>query len=89
MRGKPALAILGVVALTALAGCSDDSPSDDANSTDGGSTTVTVAYQKTTAFHQLDDMLQKAKTEFEAAHQGITIDLQPIEAEQDLSLIHI
>ncbi|MDM7830064.1 extracellular solute-binding protein [Cellulomonas edaphi] len=82
MRGKPALGILGVVALTALAGCSDDGSSsgDDAS---GGATTVKVAYQKTTAFHQLDDMLQKAKTEFEAAHKGITIDLQPIEAEQD------
>jgi multiple sugar transport system substrate-binding protein len=74
--------MVSVVALGALTACSgsDGGSGDDAS---GGDTTVTVAYQKTTAFHQLDDMLQVAKTQFEDANPGITIDLQPIEAEQD------
>lgn len=82
MRLKSTMAMVSVVALGALTACSsgDGGSSDDAS---GGDTTVTVAYQKTTAFHQLDDMLQVAKTQFEDANPGITIDLQPIEAEQD------
>src|SRR3954451_1969430 len=82
MRLRSAMAMVSVVALGALTACSsgDGGSEDDAS---GGATTVTVAYQKTTAFHQLDDMLQVAKTQFEQAHPDITIDLQPIEAEQD------
>jgi multiple sugar transport system substrate-binding protein len=81
MRLKSAVALAGVVTLATLTGCSSGGGSDDDSS--GGSATVTVAYQKTTAFFQLDEMLQKAKTEFEAANPDVTIDLQPIEAEQD------
>ena len=67
----------GLTSLAALAaGCSSDSGSRDAN-------TLKVAYQKTAAFYQLGDVLQKAKTEFEAAHKDVTIELVPIEAEQD------
>jgi multiple sugar transport system substrate-binding protein len=82
MRLRSAMAMVSVVALGALTACSsgDGGSEDDAS---GGATTVTVAYQKTTAFHQLDDMLQVAKTQFEDANPDITIDLQPIEAEQD------
>ena len=82
MRRKAAVAVTGVLALAALTACSSDdggAEGDDA----AGDSTVTVAYQKTTAFHQLDDMLQVAKTQFEDANPDITIDLQPIEAEQD------
>jgi multiple sugar transport system substrate-binding protein len=82
MRLKAAVAASGVLALAALTGCSGGdggAEGDDAS----GASTVTVAYQKTTAFHQLDDMLQQAKAQFEEANPGITIDLQPIEAEQD------
>lgn len=45
--------------------------------------TIRVAYQKTTAFHQADDLMKKVKSEFEAANEGMTVELVPIEAEQD------
>ncbi len=82
MRLKAAVAASGVLALATLTACSGGGGGADGDSTDGAST-VTVAYQKTTAFHQLDDMLQQAKTQFEDANPDVTIELQPIEAEQD------
>ncbi len=45
--------------------------------------TIRVAYQKTTAFYQADDLMKKVKSEFEAANEGMTVELVPIEAEQD------
>ena len=47
------------------------------------SSSLKVAYQKTSAFTQLDSLLTKAKGEFEAAYPDVTIELVPIEAEQD------
>lgn len=78
MRLKTAVAVTSIVALaalTALAGCG--------SSGEGDSSTIKVAYQKTSAFNQLDKVLKKAKTEFEAANTGVTIELVPIVAEQD------
>ena len=75
---KSALASGAVLALGLTAACSSgggDSAADD--------TTITVAYQKTAQFVQLDELLQKAKSEYEAANEGMTVDLVPIEAEQD------
>ncbi|CAM2954291.1 extracellular solute-binding protein [Actinomyces slackii] len=67
----------GAITATALAaGCSRSSSSRSEN-------TIKVAYQKTSSFHQLHDLLEKVKPEFEAANKGITIELVPIEAEQD------
>src|SRR5690242_20226126 len=83
MRLKSAMAVVSVVALGALTACSSSDDGGSGDDASGGATTVKVAYQKTTAFHQLDDMLQVAKTQFEEANPDITIDLQPIEAEQD------
>lgn len=51
------------------------------SSSDGA--TVKVMYQRTEGITALDDMFNKAKTEYEAAHEGVTIDLQPIEASED------
>lgn len=67
----------GLATATAvLAGCSGSSGNRS-------STTLTVAYQKTATFYQLDDLLQKAKKDFEAVNSEVTIKLSPIEAEQD------
>ncbi len=79
MRLKTAVASAGVltVTLALLTACGSD------DSGDGDGSTITVAYQKTSAFVQLDEMMQKAKTEYEAANEGKTIELVPIEAEQD------
>lgn len=80
MQRTPRVAALGAVALTlglGLAACgSGSSGSGDPN-------TITVAYQRTAQFTQLDAMLKKAKSEYEAANSGKTIELVAIEAEQD------
>ncbi|MFJ6156244.1 extracellular solute-binding protein [Pseudarthrobacter sp. NPDC092184] len=63
-------------ATVALAACSPGEPGES-------STTLKVAYQKTDSFTALDTMLQAAKQEFEAANQGVTVELQPIQANDD------
>ena len=63
-------------AMVAVAACSPGDPS-------GSSKTLKVAYQKTDSFTALDTMLQAAKQEFEAANQGVTVELQPIQANDD------
>jgi multiple sugar transport system substrate-binding protein len=73
---KP-LAVAAAVALTlaAVAACSSD----------GGSSTktITVAYQKFGSFVQMDDQMQKVKTQYESAHPGYTVKLVPIEASEN------
>lgn len=73
-RTVTALAI-GSATLLSVAACSS-SESD-------GDGTITVAYQKTTTFTAMDDLMKNAKAEYEAANPGKTIKLIPIEAEQD------
>lgn len=63
-------------ATVALAACSPGDPG-------ASSKTLKVAYQKTDSFTALDTMLQAAKQEFEAANQGVTVELQPIQANDD------
>ncbi|MBE6481168.1 MAG: extracellular solute-binding protein [Actinomyces ruminicola] len=63
-------------AATALAACSGSSGERSSN-------TLKIAYQRTSAFTQLEDLLTKAKGEFEAANSEVTVELVPIEAEQD------
>lgn len=57
--------------------------SGGSGSGDGDTKTVTVVYQKTASFTQLDDVLTKAKGEYESAHPGMKIELKPIESEAD------
>ncbi|MET3718640.1 MULTISPECIES: extracellular solute-binding protein [unclassified Arthrobacter] len=45
--------------------------------------TLKVVYQKTDSFSALDDLFQAAKQEFEAANQGVTVALEPIQANDD------
>ncbi|WP_075892004.1 extracellular solute-binding protein [Actinomyces provencensis] len=75
-------AAVTAVGAFALAGCSSGG-SQSGESGDASAKTITIAYQKTASFHQLDDLLQSVKPTFEAAHEGVTVKLQPIEAEQD------
>ena len=57
-----------------LAGCSSggDGPA--------GEETITVMYQRTEGFTTLDELFQRVVPEFEAANEGVTVDLQPVEA---------
>ncbi|ROR73848.1 extracellular solute-binding protein [Bogoriella caseilytica] len=78
-----------------LAACSggENGGSDDGANEGGGESTITVAYQRTDAFFQLDDLLQKCKDEFESANEGVTVELEPIAAQETeyftaLALMH-
>ncbi|AUZ35023.1 sugar ABC transporter substrate-binding protein [Arthrobacter sp. PGP41] len=63
-------------AMIVLTACNPGDPA-------GASKTLKVAYQKTDSFTALDSMLQAAKQEFEAANQGVKVELQPIQANDD------
>lgn len=71
--GVVALAAASVLALSACAG-------GDAGG--GDSNTLKVAYQKFGQFTQMDDHMQKVKAEYEAANEGMTVELIPIEAQE-------
>lgn len=81
-HGAVALSAAALSVSVALAGCGSSS-SGAPGQGGGDANTLTVAYQRTSQFTQLDAVLKKAKTEYEAAHQGKKVNLVPIEAEQD------
>jgi multiple sugar transport system substrate-binding protein len=68
-------AFISAAALT-LAACSPAAPVESAK-------TLKVVYQKTDSFTALDTLFKAAKQEFEAAHQGVTVNLEPIQANDD------
>lgn len=70
------------VALGALPACSSGS-SGSSGSSQGASKTITIAYQKFGAFTQMDSQMTKVKAEYEAAHPGITVKLNPIQADEN------
>jgi len=76
MRHRFILAALSALALTASAACGSSS---------GGATskTITIAYQKFGTFLQLDNQLKTVKTEYESAHPGYKVNLEPIEAPEN------
>ncbi|SIN69722.1 extracellular solute-binding protein [Agromyces cerinus] len=75
MRFSRVLAGVATVSAVALAfaGCSP--AADD-------SKTITIVYQKTDGFVALDELFQKVKPEFEAANPGVTVELEPIVADE-------
>jgi multiple sugar transport system substrate-binding protein len=75
---RPALKTMSLIAsaLVVLAACTPAAPQD-------GSKTLKVVYQKTDSFTALDTMFQAVKQEFEAANQGVTVELQPIQGNDD------
>jgi multiple sugar transport system substrate-binding protein len=69
-------ALAAMVAATAAA-CGDGSSSGS------GDSKVTVTYQQFGASHVQENFLKDVKAQFEKAHPGTTIDLQPIVASED------
>ncbi len=59
-----------------LSACSPAAPGPETK-------TLKVVYQKTDSFTALDTLFQAAKQEFEAANQGVTVALEPIQANDD------
>ncbi|QLD11394.1 extracellular solute-binding protein [Microbacterium oleivorans] len=77
-RSTATLAVIGITAFSlVLTGCGAGAGDEAAGDT------IRVAYQKTTSFTAMDTLVKKAKEEYEAANDGMTVELVPIEAEQD------
>lgn len=78
MRRKATLAVsvLIATALVTLAGCSTSPEA-------GGDKTLTIVYQKTDSFTALDELFTTIKPQFEKAHEGVTVELEPISANDD------
>ena len=72
-----AVSVLAVTSMVALVGCS--TAADDK----GDTQTLKIVYQETDSFTALDTLFTKIKPEFEAAHNGVTVELQPIQANDD------
>jgi multiple sugar transport system substrate-binding protein len=71
------LSILAVSGLAiALSGCSGGTSS-------GGDDTLRIAYQKTSSFTAMDDLMKTVKAEYEKEYPDRKVELVPIEAEQD------
>ena len=73
---KLVVALLSAAALLATAACSAQQPAAE-------NKTLKIVYQKTDSFSALDTLFKDAKKDFEAANQGTTVELQPIEANDD------
>lgn len=78
MRRKATLAVSVIMAtaLVAMTGCSSTPEAGDGK-------TLKIVYQKTDSFTALDTLFTKIKPEFEKAHPGVTVDLQPISADDE------
>ena len=74
-NAKLALSVLAATSMVALAGCTAAG-----GSTDGDSQSLKIVYQKTDSFTALDELFTKIKPEFEAANPGVTVELEPIQA---------
>jgi multiple sugar transport system substrate-binding protein len=77
MRHRIVVAGLSALVLTTTAACGGGGSGDSAKKT------ITIAYQKFGAFIQLDNQLKKVKTQYESAHPGYTVKLEPIEASEN------
>lgn len=70
------VALLSAAVLMAISACSPEQPAAE-------NRTLKIVYQKTDSFTALDTLFKDAKKDFEAANQGTTVELQPIEANDD------
>lgn len=66
-----------------LAACAGGNSGPAGGGAGGGSGKIKVAYQVDGTFTQLDTLLKKVKTQFEAQNSGSTLELVPIKAAQN------
>ena len=69
------IAVVAASAALVLGGCSGG------GSGDNGSATLKITYEKSDSFTVMDTLMKKVKTEFEKQHKNVTVDLQPITAD--------
>lgn len=67
---------IGLTAVGALSACSS-------SGSGGSSKTLKIAYQKFGAFTQMDAHMHLVKTQYEKAHPGIKVELEPIQADEN------
>lgn len=72
-----AAAALMAAGLLVLSACSPGAPQGNEPKS------LKIVYQKTDSFTALDDVFKAAKEEFEAANSGVTVQLEPIQANDD------
>lgn len=82
-RASPRRTVRATVALAAAALLSAAVAGCSGGGGNGGSDTLTVTYQQFGDSKVQANFLKSVKTEFEKAHKGITVDLQPISASED------
>ena len=70
------VALLSAAVLLATSACSPEQPAAE-------NRTLKIVYEKTDSFTALDTLFTKIKPEFEAAHKGVKVELQPIQANDD------
>lgn len=75
------LATAAVVSAAGMAGCGNGGGGTKVN--EPTSATIKAAYQKFGNYTQMDDLMKKVKKQFEAENEGSTLELIPIEAEQN------
>ena len=69
--------LVAATAVGTLSACSSSGGSG------GNGKTIKVAYQKFGAFVQMDQHMQKVKKEYEKAHPGYKVELEPIQADEN------
>ncbi|TFD70172.1 extracellular solute-binding protein [Cryobacterium sp. Hb1] len=77
-KSRVSAAALAAMAALVLSGCSAGG-----GETASESTTIKVAYQKFGAFIQVDNHMKAMKEAFEAENEGLTVELVPIEAQEN------
>ncbi|MBO0984230.1 extracellular solute-binding protein [Rathayibacter sp. SD072] len=77
MSRRVAVAAAALTVVMGLTACSASTPSA------GGEEpkSIKVAYQTTATFAQMQTLMETAKEQYEAAHEGVTIELVPIQGE--------
>src|SRR5689334_9162280 len=79
---RPTRAVLGVLTAGAVALTAAACGGSGGGSSSGGKT-IKVAYQKFGAFTQMDKLMHTVKGEYEKAHPGWTVQLEPIQADEN------
>ncbi|MDQ0735881.1 extracellular solute-binding protein [Arthrobacter agilis] len=66
-----------------ILGATGCAPEGSGGGDSAGDESITVAYQTTATYTQVDALMKKAKQDFEAANPDITVELEPIQAEEN------
>jgi multiple sugar transport system substrate-binding protein len=66
-----------------ILGATGCAPEGSGGGDGSGDESITVAYQTTATYTQVDALMKQAKEDFEAANPDVTVELEPIQAEEN------